>query len=108
LYGDPEIFLQAYRKRPLYLYHISDLNHFHSRPGKGYCSICYWGTVFEISSGNGYVGGVSEYDELCGINIVNDPLNIANPIIYAGQQDFVAIPGKSLQKTYYIHSQIWP
>ncbi len=64
-----------------------------NRPERGYCTICYSGSVFEISLANGYVAGMSEYDENCGRNIVVDPTNIANPLQYAGQQDYVAIPG---------------
>ena len=37
---------------------------------------------------------MSEYDENCGRNIVVDPTNIAMPLSFAGQQDYIAIPGE--------------
>ena len=49
--------------------------------------------MFEISLANGYVGAMSEYDENCGKNIIVDPTNIATPLQFAGQQDYIAIPG---------------
>jgi hypothetical protein len=49
---------------------------------------------------NGYVGAMSEYDENCGRSIVVDPTNIVNPLQYAGQQDYIAIPGIITEEQY--------
>ncbi len=43
---------------------------------------------------------MSEYDENCGRLIVIDPTNINQPLQFAGQQDYIAIPGKTLKATF--------
>jgi hypothetical protein len=43
---------------------------------------------------------MSEYDENCGRSIVVDPTNIVNPLQYAGQQDYIAIPGIITEEHY--------
>jgi hypothetical protein len=47
-----------------------------------------------------YIAGMSEYDENCGRLIVIDPTNINQPLQFAGQQDYIAIPGKTLKATF--------
>lgn len=63
------------------------------RPERNFCSICYWGEVFEISNAFDSVGGMSEYDERCGTDVILVPKDVANPLQNEGLQDYITIPG---------------